>query len=135
MHPFNLLLSQFFCLCLFVGSFLWAVLSSLLDKMGFHGSLAAGLAGFVSILLIALVVFRRRIFNKEKSMLDKSQLGRRYQIGSAFITFGNISFILAIIIMPLSSPVVGGIAVLVGGGISLISWLFGWHLTAYLKII
>lgn len=136
MPPFNVQLSQFFGLCLFLGGILWAVAIRLIEKIGLSGPLATALAIILSVVPIAWFVFGRR--HREKSLLAHPMQDRKHRIGYVLVTLGNASFgLAAVLVLALSQvaePVVGGIVVFVGTGLSLIFWLVGWHLTEYFKI-
>jgi len=136
MPPFNVQLSQFFGLCLFLGGILWAVAITLMEKFGLTGPLATPLVIILSVAPVAWFVFGRR--HRKKSLIAHPMHNRKHRIGYVLVTLGNTSFGLAtVLILALSQvaePVVGGIVVFVGIGLSLIFWLVGWHLTEYFKI-
>lgn len=134
----HMLCSQFFFLSMFAGGILWGVLISLAEKMGLSGAMASGVAGAISILLIALFVFGRWARQKRHSPQSAPQTNWQYRTGYALVAFGNTIFLLLIAFLFLVSPkydyVVGGMAVFLGGGISLILWLIGWHIARYFRI-
>lgn len=135
MPPLNILISQFFGLCLIAGGVLWALLAALFGMLGF----ADRLAGIVSMALIAWFVFDRRRSRTEKSPLTRLPPSQKHQIGSTLVTVGNTAIgfaaILVVALSRVADPVVGGIVVYIGGAFSLICWIVGWHLTGYFKII
>lgn len=138
MYSFKFVLSQFFVLSLFGGGILWGLFIALAEKIGLSGAIASGVAGVASILLIGLFVFGRWAHQKKHSSSAEPQTNWQYRAGSALVTFGNTIFLLLIAFLVLASskydPVVGGMAVFLGGGVSLVSWLIGWHLARYFRI-
>jgi hypothetical protein len=138
MHPFNFVLSQFFVLSMLAGGILWGLLISLAQKMGLSGAMASGVAGVISILLIALFVFGRWARQKKHCSSSEPQTNWQYRTGYALVAFGNTIFLLLIAFLFLVSSkydyVVGGMAAFLGGGVSLILWLIGWHLARYFRI-
>ena len=139
MPPLNILISQFFGLCLIAGGVLWALLAALFGMLGFADRLAGSLAGIISMALIAWFVFGRRRSRTEKSPLTRLPPSQKHRIGSTLVTVGNTAFgfaaILVVALSRVADPVVGGIVVYIGGAFSLICWIVGWHLTEYFKII
>lgn len=138
MYPFNFVLSQFFFFSIFAGGILWGLLISLAQKMGLSGAMASGVAGAISIALIAAFVFGRWARQKRHSPHLEPQTNWQYRTGYALVAFGNTIYLLLIAFLFLISSkydyVVGGMAVFLGGGIPLILWLIGWHLARYFRI-
>jgi len=138
MHPFNFVLSQFFVLSMFAGGILWGLLIGLSERMGLSGAMASGVAGAISILLIGLFVFGRWARQKRHSPQSSPQANWQYRTGYVLVALANTIFLLLIAFLfwvsPKYDPVVGGMAVFLGGGISLILWLIGWHLARYFRI-
>jgi hypothetical protein len=134
MTPFNILLSRFLALCLFAGGILWMLIVGLMERLGFTGGFAGGLAAIVSVALIAWLVFGRHRSQIGRPRPVQSPPSKKYRIGSFLVTLGNGSFglaaVLVVVLSHFADPVVGGIVVYIGGAVSLMCWIVGWALTA-----
>lgn len=136
MPTFNLVLSQFFFLSLLLGDAIrYFLIGPIIKNVGLTEALASQVASITSIMLIAFFVFGRWIFLKKHSLSPTVQPDSQYRTGSVYVAIANVLFLLTTLFAAFQNdPVVGGLAGFYGGGITILLWLFGWHLTGFFRI-
>ncbi len=125
MYEKNIQLAKFLALYLFLGTTISVFITVFLEKIGISKATAFVTSYVLGAAIIALVVFI--IWKRNK--INPPENTKNYELGSKIIVFGNLVFLFAVILpMFFSKNVMGGVSVMLGGMLSLVSWLFGWWL-------